>query len=137
MQRWLNLTFAFITHDLAVARYFAWDGRFAVMYLGRVIELGPAQTITTSPQHPYTKALVSALPEPDPELTRHKERIELRSQDIPSLLRIPSGCSFHPRCPWFVPGVCDVYRPELAATETDSVAACHVTAETAMHEQAV
>jgi oligopeptide/dipeptide ABC transporter ATP-binding protein len=137
LQKTLNLTFAFITHDLAVARYFAWDGRIAVMYLGRIIEIGAAQTVTTSPQHPYTKALVSALPEPDPELTRHKQRIELRSQDIPSLLRIPSGCSFHPRCPWFVPGICDVYRPELAATDVDSLAACHVTAQTTMHEQAI
>ncbi len=137
LQKTLGLTFVFITHDLAVARYFAWEGRIAVMYLGRVIEEGPAPVLTSSPQHPYTKALIAALPEPDPDLTRHKERIELRSQDIPSLSRVPSGCAFHPRCPYFVPGVCDVVRPELAPTEVESMAACHVTAQTSMHDQAV
>ena len=77
-----------------------------------------------------------ALPEPDPDLTRHKDRFELRSQEIPSLARIPPGCAFNPRCPWIVPGICDVVRPELAATESASSAACHVIAQTPEHEQA-
>lgn len=137
LQRRLRLTFVFITHDLAVARYFAWEGRIAVMYLGRIVEIGSAPEVTAQPQHPYTRALITSLPEPDPELTRHKERLSLRSEDIPSLLRIPSGCAFHPRCPWHVPKVCDVTLPELAPTEGRSLAACHVTAQTSRHLEAV
>jgi peptide/nickel transport system ATP-binding protein len=137
LQEKFGLTFIFITHDLAVARYFAWEGRIAVMYLGRVVELGPAPVITENPQHPYSRALVGALPEPDPDLTRHKERFELRSQEIPNLTRIPTGCAFHPRCPWFAPGICDVIRPELAATESAATAACHVVAVTPEHERAL
>lgn len=134
LQRELGLTFVFITHDLAVARYFAWEGRIAVMYLGRVVEVGRANTITGHPQHPYTKTLISALPEPDPELTRSKERIKLRSEDIPSLTRIPTGCAFHPRCPWFIPNRCDATRPELALTAIGSQAACYVTAAEASQQ---
>ncbi|MHB8627271.1 MAG: oligopeptide/dipeptide ABC transporter ATP-binding protein [Aggregatilineales bacterium] len=137
LQKRLGVTFVFITHDLALARYFAWEGQIAVMYLGRVIEIGPAPVITAQPAHPYTRALVAALPEPDPELTRHKERFQLRSQDIPSLTQMPSGCAFHPRCPLFVPGVCDVVRPDLSPTDTAALAACHVTARTPQHDQAV
>ncbi len=140
LQKRLGVTFVFITHDLALARYFAWEGQIAVMYLGRVIEIGPAPIITAHPQHPYTRALVGALPEPDPNLTRSKERFQLRSQDIPSLTRLPSGCTFHPRCPWDVPGICDVVRPELAPADSnngaDILAACHVVARTAQHDQA-
>ncbi len=139
LQKHLGVTFVFITHDLAVARYFAWEGEIAVMYLGRVIEQGPAPTVTTSPQHPYTRTLISSLPEPDPEITRGKERLELRSHDIPSLSHIPSGCAFHPRCPaqFYVPGVCDRHSPELASTEVSSVAACHVAAMTSKHDEAI
>jgi oligopeptide/dipeptide ABC transporter ATP-binding protein len=129
LQKNLGLTFVFITHDLAVARYFAWEGRIGVMYLGRIVELGPATAITNDPQHPYTRTLISAIPEPDPDITRSKERIKLRSEDIPSIARIPSGCAFHPRCPWFIPGKCDTTRPILAPTASVSAAACHVTAD--------
>jgi peptide/nickel transport system ATP-binding protein len=131
LQKKLGLTFVFITHDLAVARYFAWEGRIAVMYLGRIVELGPATAVTGSPQHPYTQALISALPEPDPDLTRNKQRIKLRSEDIPSIARIPEGCAFHPRCHVFRAGQCDVIRPELMPTPGESLAACHLTAELA------
>jgi peptide/nickel transport system ATP-binding protein len=138
LQKKLDLTFVFITHDLAVARFFAWEGRIAVMYLGRVIEQGSARQITEAPQHPYTRALISALPEPDPTLTRGKERLQLRSDDIPSLARIPPGCAFHPRCParFYTPGVCDIHRPDLAPTPNGALAACHVVAETAHHARA-
>src|SRR5215510_7635714 len=88
-----------ITHDLALAKYFAWEGRIGVMYLGRLVEMGPARDVVSHPQHPYTQVLLSAIPEPDPDATRAKQRIELRSADMPSLLRLPSGCTFHPRCP--------------------------------------
>ncbi len=109
----LNVAIIFITHDLALAKYFAWEGRIAVMYLGRVVELGPTPQVIANPAHPYTRALISAIPEADPELTRSKERMQLRSEDIPSLTEIPSGCAFHPRCPFFVPGICDASMPPL------------------------
>lgn len=109
----LDVTIVFITHDLALAKYFAWDGRIGVMYLGRMAELGPTQRIIGDPQHPYTRVLLSAIPEPDPEKTRAKEHIRLRSEDIPRLTDLPPGCTFHPRCPWYVEGLCDRDVPEL------------------------
>lgn len=108
-----GVTMVFITHDLALAKYFAWDGRIGVMYLGRLVEIGKTQEITANPQHPYTKVLLSAIPEPDPEKTRRKQHIQLRSEYIPRLTELPPGCSFHPRCPWYVEGVCDDEAPEL------------------------
>ena len=123
----LGVTIVFITHDLALAKYFAWQGRIGVMYLGRLVELGKTQEIIASPQHPYTKVLLSAIPEPDPEKTRSKQHIQLRSEDIPRLTELPPGCSFHPRCPWFAPGLCDHSVPELAslpAAQTGAEVAC-------------
>lgn len=108
-----NLSIVFITHDLALAKYFAWEGRIAVMYLGRIVEIGRTPDVIGNPAHPYTRALLSAVPEADPEVTRHKEQIRLRSEDIPSLTAIPPGCSFHPRCPFYVPGRCDTLVPGL------------------------
>ncbi len=110
----LDVTIVFITHDLALAKYFAWDGRIGVMYLGRLVEIGPTQEIIRNPQHPYTKVLLSAIPEPDPEKTRSKQHIQLRSEDIPRLTELPPGCSFHPRCPWYVHDICDREVPELS-----------------------
>jgi oligopeptide/dipeptide ABC transporter ATP-binding protein len=112
----LGLTIVFITHDLALAKYFAWEGRIAVMYLGRIVEIGRTQDVIASPAHPYTRALLAAVPEADPDLTRHKQVLRLRSDDIPSLLDIPPGCAFHPRCPFHVPGLCDSRVPALAET---------------------
>ncbi len=125
----LGVGFLFITHDLAIAKYFAWSGNIAVMYLGRVVEFGPTPTIINAPQHPYTRALLSAIPEPDPDLTRERERLRLRSVDIASLLHVPPGCSFHPRCPLFEQGLCDVQRPELTTIDDrQRSVACHVVA---------
>ena len=106
----------------------AWSGHIAVMYLGRVVEYGPTPTIINAPQHPYTRALLGAIPEPDPDLTRNRERIRLRGVDIASLLHVPSGCSFHPRCPLFEQVLCDVVRPELVQLDERQSAACHVVA---------
>ncbi|MDZ4763344.1 MAG: ABC transporter ATP-binding protein [Chloroflexota bacterium] len=111
----LGLTMVFITHDLALAKYFAWEGRIAVMYLGRIVEIGRTQDIIAAPAHPYTRALLAAVPEADPERTRHKQMLTLRSDDIPKLTDIPPGCAFHPRCPYHVPGLCDAAIPALAA----------------------
>jgi peptide/nickel transport system ATP-binding protein len=127
MRTEFNVTIVLITHDLALAKYFAWEGRIAVMYLGRVVEVGMTQDIIAAPQHPYTRVLLSAIPEADPEKTRNKQHIALRSEDIPRLTELPPGCAFHPRCPWFVPGVCDVRVPQLApvpGASTDADVAC-------------
>lgn len=113
MTKNLGVTIVFITHDLAIAKHFSWEDRIGVMYLGRLIEIGPTAEIITNPQHPYTRVLLAAIPEADPEKTRHKEQILLRSEDIPSLTKLPSGCVFHTRCPWYVPGVCDIIEPNL------------------------
>src|SRR6185295_4973750 len=109
----LGMSCVLITHDLAVARYFGRQGRIGVMYLGRLVELGTTENLVADPAHPYTAALISAIPEADPMLTRGKTRVELRSSEVPSLLRLPSGCAFHPRCPRFEEGLCDVVAPEL------------------------
>lgn len=123
----LDVTIVFITHDLALAKYFAWEGRIGVMYLGRMVEIGATQQIIADPQHPYTKVLLSAIPEPDPEKTRNKRHIQLRSEDIPRLTELPPGCSFHPRCPWYVESLCDVTVPPLTfppRAKTKSAVAC-------------
>lgn len=92
--------FIYITHDLALAKYFAWEGRTAVMYLGKIVEVGPTPQVINSPQHPYTRALLEAVPEPDPELAAQKKAAGgLLSAEIPSLSDLPRGCTFHPRCP--------------------------------------
>jgi peptide/nickel transport system ATP-binding protein len=123
----LEVTFLFITHDLALAKYFAWDGgRIIVMYLGRIVEEGPTQRVIQDPRHPYTQALLSAVPEADPHIARRKKPLELRSADIPSLLNLPPGCTFHPRCPYAVPGVCDTAVPPLVAVSGGGRAACPV-----------
>ncbi len=128
LRRDLGVAYLFITHDLAVAKYFAWEGRIAVMYLGRIVEMGPTPQIIHNPQHPYTKALLSALPEADPEATRTKERVHLRSLDVPSLLNVPSGCAFHPRCPLYEAGLCDASVPPLVDVGDGVRVACHVVA---------
>ena len=115
-----------ITHDLAVARYFARKGRIAVMYLGRVVELGDTESLVADPAHPYSTALIAAIPEADPTITRTKARVPLRSAEIPSLLNVPPGCNFHPRCPLFEAGLCDVKIPELGDLPGGRSVACHV-----------
>jgi len=115
-----------ITHDLALAKYFAWEGRIGVMYLGRIVEIGRAREIVDHPQHPYTQVLLSAIPEADPDATRAKKRIQLRSMDMPSLLQLPTGCPFHPRCPVFAGEVCEKVVPPLKKADWGSEAACHL-----------
>jgi peptide/nickel transport system ATP-binding protein len=116
----------FITHDLALAKYFAWEGRIGVMYLGRLVEIGPARQVVDHPQHPYTQVLLSAIPEADPDVTRRKQRIPLRSMDVPSLLRLPTGCAFHPRCPAFLGERCEKVTPELRRAVSGAEVACHL-----------
>jgi oligopeptide/dipeptide ABC transporter ATP-binding protein len=123
----LGVGFLFITHDLALAKYFGRGGSIAVMYLGRIVEYGPASEVIGAPKHPYTQALLAAIPEPDPDLNERKRAAGslLRSMDTPSLLSLPSGCSFHPRCPRFEEGTCDVSVPALLPAAGRQVA-CHL-----------
>jgi peptide/nickel transport system ATP-binding protein/oligopeptide transport system ATP-binding protein len=123
LQRELNLTLLFIAHNLAVVEHVS--DRVAVMYLGKVVEMTDRETLYRDPQHPYTQALLSAIPVPDPTLKRR--RLVLKG-DVPSPLNPPSGCRFHPRCPIAVEGICDAEEPELvqAPGETPHTASCHL-----------
>lgn len=125
----LGVSFLFITHDLALAKYFAWEGRVGVMYTGRMVEVARTPSLIEQPLHPYTAALMSAIPEANPRLTRAKERIVLRSDDIPSLTRLPAGCHFHPRCPIWLEGKCDKVQPTLTELIPGHKVACHVAFE--------
>lgn len=117
-----KLSYLFIAHDLAVVRHIA--DRVAVMYLGRIVEIGPKKSIYSMPQHPYTQALLSAAPEPDPD--RKANRIVLQG-DVPSPSRVPSGCSFHTRCP-IARDICKVERPGLREVSPNQFSACHFAA---------
>lgn len=116
LQERLNLAYLFISHDLSVVKHMADD--VMVMYLGRVVESGTANQVFSSPQHPYTQALLSATPVADP--TREKTRIRLQGE-LPSPLNPPSGCAFNPRC-WKVESRCRSELPELTQTGTHAVA---------------
>jgi peptide/nickel transport system ATP-binding protein len=94
LKRELDLTYLYITHDLATAKFFC--DRIAILYLGRIVEIGPSQAIYEDPKHPYTKALLRAIPEPDP---RKSVPRDLPRGEVPDAARPPLGCSFHPRCP--------------------------------------
>jgi oligopeptide/dipeptide ABC transporter ATP-binding protein len=120
LQDELGLTYVFVAHDLSVVRQVS--DRIAVMYLGKLVELGPAERVSTRPVHPYTEALLSAVPVPDPDARR--ERIVLRG-DVPSPISPPSGCRFHPRCP-HATDICRTEEPPLVPHLPDGhVAACH------------
>ncbi|MBO8166637.1 MAG: oligopeptide ABC transporter ATP-binding protein [Thermotogae bacterium] len=115
-----NLTYLFITHDLATTKYIC--DRIAVMYLGTIVETGSFEEIYKDPAHPYTKALISAVPEPDPE-TKKKKMIP--AGEVPNAVDLPSGCFFHPRCP-FAMDKCKVEEPpEIELSETRMVK-CHL-----------
>jgi peptide/nickel transport system ATP-binding protein len=117
-----GLTYVFIAHDLNVVRHIS--DRVMVMYLGKVAEVADRHQLYTEPKHPYTGALLSAIPIADPELGRARQGIVLEG-DVPSPVNPPSGCRFHPRCPRFQEGHCDVEDPPLYPFGRDHVAACH------------
>ena len=123
LQSELDLTVLFVAHNLAVVEHIS--DRVAVMYLGRVVEITDRTSLYEKPLHPYTEALFSAIPVPDPG--RRRER-QILQGEIPSPLNPPSGCNFHPRCPIAEPGLCDVIVPELAPPPSgeDHLAACHL-----------
>ena len=122
LQARLGLTYLFIAHDLSVVRHIS--DRVAVMYLGRIVELADRNALYENPQHPYTRALLSAVPIPDPAIESKRERMVLRGE-VPSALNPPSGCGFHPRCPIKVDR-CSAEIPLLREVRPGQWSACHL-----------
>ncbi len=122
LQRQFHLTYLFVSHDLSVVRHVA--DRIAVMYLGKIVELADRDELYAAPKHPYTKALLSAIPIPDPQIEKRRQRIIL-SGDLPSPINIPSGCRFHTRCP-MAQQICREVEPAFERKEgREHYAACH------------
>jgi oligopeptide transport system ATP-binding protein len=126
LQERLGLTYLFIAHGLSVIKHIS--DQVAVMYLGKIVETGPKAAVYASPRHPYTRALFSAVPIPDPAIERHRQRIILTG-DVPSPMNPPAGCRFASRCPMSLP-LCEISQPPLQATTLEGhEVACHRSAE--------
>ncbi len=121
LQSEFNLTYLFVGHDLAVVHYIC--DRIAVMYAGRLVELGPVRQVFSAPKHPYTEALLSAVPRPDPRLRHRDQRIRLTGE-VANLANLPSGCTFHPRCR-YATDRCRTEVPALRKVADGQEASCH------------
>jgi len=124
MNKKFNIAFIYITHDLATARYIASNGRIAVMYLGKIVEVGNLKQILSRPRHPYLQALLSAVPIPDPRISRNVKPLPLKSPDMPDPANPPAGCRFNPRCP-YAERMCAQEEPILNELDGEMVS-CHM-----------
>lgn len=122
LQKRYGIAFLYITHDIATARHFS--DRIAVMYAGRIVEMGTAEAVIEEPLHPYTVALIRAIPEPDPA-NRLRQRPVVPGEP-PSPTEPPTGCRFHPRCPQAIAGACEVIDPPLVEVRPGHFVACHL-----------
>ncbi|MBF8267078.1 MAG: oligopeptide/dipeptide transporter, ATPase subunit [Dehalococcoidia bacterium] len=122
LQQRYGIAFLYITHDIATARHFS--DRLAVMYAGRMVEVGTAAEVIEGPLHPYTVALMGAIPEPDPA-NRLRQRPVVPGEP-PAPTAPPTGCRFHPRCPSFIAGTCEAIDPPLIEVRPGHYVACHL-----------
>lgn len=129
LQAKFNLSYIFIAHDISAVRYIS--DRIAVMYLGKIAEIAKTEELFANPQHPYTKALLSAVPVPDPRKERERKRILLQG-DLPSPMNPPTGCPFHTRCPWKM-DICTKVYPKTTVTGEGHKVDCHLMTETPKH----
>lgn len=123
MNKELGISFIYITHDLATARYIGRSGKIGVMYLGKLVETGDLNRVLQNPRHPYLQALISAIPVPNLKISRGKRQLPLKSLDMPNPANPPSGCRFNPRC-IYAESICENTQPELRVVGSDKVA-CH------------
>ncbi|MEG2295174.1 MAG: ABC transporter ATP-binding protein [Oscillospiraceae bacterium] len=128
MNKELDISFIYITHDLATARYIGQQGKIGVMYLGKLVETGDLNEVLKNPRHPYLQALISAIPVPDLKISRTGRNLPLKSLEMPNPANPPKGCRFNPRC-IYAKTVCEQEEPQLLDAQNGGLAACHLEKE--------